>query len=247
MQTGVVKDAGRHPDGYGGLDGADGVVDAAHRAALGRPRDPRVDEAILEATRDLLVNVGYRRLAVDAVARQAGVSRTTVRLRWKSKAELVFDAVSPDPAILRVPDTGSLEGDIRGCVNNTFALLGSAPMRAAFQGLLDDIRNYPEVRVALTERIYRPSMVGFAELLERGVARGEIRTHIDVDVLFEIIAGSSLFRLSVTGGDPDRLADQLVAILTTGLGGEATARPSAPKSSARSSAVSSAVSSASKE
>ena len=192
------------------------------RPAAGRPRDPRVDEAILTATRELLVTLGYRGLALDAVARRAGVSRTTVRLRWKSKAELVFDAVSPDPQILRVPDTGSLEGDLRGCVDNTVRLFRSAPMRAAFQGLLDDARNHPDVGAALSERIYRPSIDGFSELVARAVARGEIRRPIDGAVLFDIIAGSSLYRLTVSGEDPARLADQLVAILTAGLAGAAT-------------------------
>jgi AcrR family transcriptional regulator len=199
---------------------------APHKAAAGRPRDPRVDEAILAATRELLVKVGYRRLAVDAVARRAAVSRTTVRLRWKSKAELVFDAVAPDPSILQVPDTGSLEGDIRGCVDNTVTLFRSGPMRAAFQGLLDDVRNHPDVRGALVERIYRPSIEGFEQLIVRAVARGEIHHEIDTDVLFDIIAGSSLYRLTVSGGDANRLADQLVTILTAGLGGATTTRTS---------------------
>lgn len=192
-------------------------ADAEIRVGAGRPRDPRVDEVILEATRDLLVKVGYRGLAVDAVARRAGVSRTTVRLRWKSKAELVFDAVSPDPEILVVPDTGSLEGDIRGCVNNTVVLFRSAPMRAAFQGLVDDVRNHPEVRDALGERIYRPSIEGFSALLARAMERGEIRQPVDPDVLLDIVAGSTLYRLTVSGGDPKRLVEQLVAIVSAGL------------------------------
>jgi hypothetical protein len=133
----------------------------------------------------------------------------------------VFDAVLPDPEILQVPDTGSLEGDIRGCVDNTFTLFRSAPMRAAFQGLLDDLRNNPDVRTALAERIYWPSIDGFSELIDRAVARGEIRRPVDAEVLFDIIAGSSLYRLTVSGGDPGRLADQLVAILAAGMGGEA--------------------------
>lgn len=199
------------------------VATGQERGAAGRPRDPRVDGAILTATRDLLVTRGYRRLALDAVARRAGVSRTTVRLRWKSKAELVFDAVSPDPHILEVPDTGSLEGDLRGCVDNTVRLFRSAPMRAAFQGLLDDVRNHPDVRDALAARIYQPSIEGFANLVERALARGEIRQPIDADVLFDVIAGSSLYRLTVSGGDAARLADQLVAVLTAGLAG--LARP----------------------
>jgi AcrR family transcriptional regulator len=196
-----------------------GTIEATVEAPsqLGRPRDPRVDELVLEATRELLVKLGYRRLAMDAVARHAGVSRTTVRLRWKSKAELVFDAVAPDPSILVVPDTGSLEGDIRGCVENTVTLFRSAPMRAAFQGLLDDVRNHPDVRMALWDRVYRPSIDGFTALVERATARGEIAQPIDPDVLFDVIAGSSLYRLTVSGGDPTRMSDQLVAVLAAGL------------------------------
>jgi AcrR family transcriptional regulator len=190
----------------------------AVRPALGRPRDPKVDGAILEATRDLLATVGYRRLAVDAVARRARVSRTTLRLRWKSKAELVFDAVAPGAEVLTVPDTGSLEGDLRGCVANTVTLFRSAPMRAAFQGLLDDARNHPDVRLALQDRIYRPSLDGFEHLVARAVARGEITRRIDADVLFDLIAGSLLYRLTVSGGDPAVLEQQLVALLLTGLG-----------------------------
>jgi AcrR family transcriptional regulator len=187
------------------------------KSQAGRPRDPNLDDAILEATRTLLVKVGYRRLAVDAVAKEAGVSRTTLRLRWKSKAELVFDAVSPDPEVLVVPDTGSLEGDIRGCVENTVTLFRSAPMRAAFQGLLDDVRNHPDVRWALWERVYRPSIQGFEALIRRGVERGEIAAHIEADVLFDVIAGSALYRLTVSGGDPAPLTEQLVAVLASGL------------------------------
>jgi AcrR family transcriptional regulator len=207
----------------GGGDGSGTAIVAlagrSARSGAGRPRDPRVDEAILTATRDLLVTLGYRRLAVDAVARKAGVSRTTVRLRWRSKAELVFDAVAPDPRVLEVPDTGSLEGDLRGCVDNTVRLFRSAPMRAAFQGLLDDARNHPDVGRALRDRIYRPATDGFAKLVDRAVARGEIARTIDAEVLFDIIAGSSLYRLTVSGGDPGRLADQLVGVLTAGLAG----------------------------
>jgi len=188
-----------------------------HRAGAGRPRDPKVDGAVLQATRELLVTLGYRRLALDAVARRAGVSRTTLRLRWKSKAELVFDAVSPDPEVLRVPNTGSLETDIRGCVDNTVTLFRSAPMRAAFQGLVDDVRNYPAVRVALAEQIYLPSIEAFSGLVSRAVARGEIQRPVDPGVLFDVIAGSLLYRLTVSGEDPARLADQLVGILTAGL------------------------------
>jgi AcrR family transcriptional regulator len=187
------------------------------RAPLGRPRDPAVDAAVLAAAHDLLGHVGYRRLSMDAVARRAGVSRTTVRLRWRTKAELVFDAIFPDADRLEVPDTGDLERDLRGCVENTIAIYESAEVGAAFQGLVDDCRHEPEVAAAILERIYAPSLRGFKRLIERGVARGEITAPVDPDVLFDIIAGAVLYRVSVSTLDLARLSDQLVSTLVAAL------------------------------
>ena len=186
----------------------------------GRPRDHNLDAAILVATHDLLARDGYRRLSVDAVARRAGVSRTTLRLRWHTKAELVFDAVFPDADLLQVPDTGSLEADLRGCVANSVAVFHSAEVGSAFQGLVDDCRHEPEVAAAILTRIYAPSLRGFERLVERGISRGEIVRPIDADVLFDVIAGSVLYRLSVSTLDIGRLEDQLVAMLCAALHSE---------------------------
>ncbi|MGH3959151.1 TetR family transcriptional regulator, partial [Mycobacterium sp.] len=42
----------------------------------GRPRDPRIDAAILTATADLLVQIGYSNLTLAAVAERAGTTKT---------------------------------------------------------------------------------------------------------------------------------------------------------------------------
>ncbi len=183
----------------------------------GRPRDPKVDEAALRATRELLAEVGYRRLTVDAVARRAGVSRTTVRLRWKSKAELVFDAVFPETEQLQVVDTGSLESDLRACAANAVRFFRSASIGAAFQGLIDDCRHQPEVRAALLERVNEPTLLGYRAMVERAVERGEAEVTTDPDVLLDVVAGAVLYRVSVSGLDVERLEDQLVDLLEAGI------------------------------
>src|SRR5689334_17860798 len=61
--------------------------------ARGRPRDPRTQRSILDATRTLLATTGYDQISIDAIARAADVSRPTVYRRWPSKAHIVFDAV----------------------------------------------------------------------------------------------------------------------------------------------------------
>ena len=63
-------------------------VDKAAPGA-GRPRDPRIDAAILAATAELLVTIGYSNLSLAAVAERAGTTKSALYRRWSSKAELV--------------------------------------------------------------------------------------------------------------------------------------------------------------
>ncbi len=65
-------------------------------AVPGRPpRDPRIDAAILRATAELLVEIGYPNLTLAAVAERAGTTKTALYRRWSSKAELVHEAAFP--------------------------------------------------------------------------------------------------------------------------------------------------------
>ena len=60
---------------------------------------------------ELLGEVGYAALSVDAIARQAGTSKPTIYRRWPSKAHLVHEAVFPAGIATELPDTGSLAGE----------------------------------------------------------------------------------------------------------------------------------------
>jgi AcrR family transcriptional regulator len=183
----------------------------------GRPRDPRVDEAVLAATRELLAEVGYRRLTAEEAARRAGVSRTTLRLRWKSKAELVFDAVAPDARQFQAPDGGSLEADLRACIDNAISFFRSAAVGAAFQGLIDDCRDQPLVRAALLEQVNTPTLLGYRTMVERAVARGEAAAGTDPATLLDIVAGAVLYRVTVSRLELGELTDELVELLSAGI------------------------------
>src|SRR5436190_6924748 len=85
---------------------------ATAEPARGRPRDPSRDEAIIDATIDVLVRDGYDRLSMEGVAAAAGVGKTTVYRRWSSKAELVIDAMATLKPAIDTIDTGTLESDV---------------------------------------------------------------------------------------------------------------------------------------
>ena len=97
----------------------------------GRPRDARIDRAVLDAAAALLHEVGYADLTVAAIADRAGTSRPAVYRRWPSKAHLVHEAAFRDADTTETLRTGVLEDDLRDLVRRTAGLLASPLARLA--------------------------------------------------------------------------------------------------------------------
>src|SRR5580700_3381924 len=86
--------------------------------ARGRRRDASRDDALRQATIELLAELGYDRLTIDAVAARARAGKATVYRRWANKAELVADALAQRHAAMAVPDTGSVRGDFLALIDD---------------------------------------------------------------------------------------------------------------------------------
>lgn len=187
---------------------------------VGRPRDPRLDARVLDATRQLLVEVGYHHLSIEAVARRASVHRPVIYRRWRSKAELVHDAIyPPEDAILRVVDTGDFAADARTLVRNTILLFTRPEVRAAAPGMLAASRNDPAFRQALLPRYESSARRLFHRLMAGAVARGAASPKVDPDLLMDLMAGCVLFRASWSGiDDPRRFEDELLTIFLDAAG-----------------------------
>src|SRR3954462_15149787 len=85
----------------------------------GRPRDPSRDGVIRAAILQLLADVGYGALTMDAVASEAGVGKATIYRRWRTKQDLVVDTISALTRAEAAPvDTRSLEGDLRAMMRS---------------------------------------------------------------------------------------------------------------------------------
>ncbi|WP_042906276.1 helix-turn-helix domain-containing protein, partial [Mycobacterium avium] len=97
---------------------------------FGRPRDPRIDAAVLRATVELLAETGYPGLLVSAIAQRAGTSKPAIYRRWPSKAHLVHEAVFPVSADTAIPDTGSTADDLREMVRRTMVFLTAPAAKA---------------------------------------------------------------------------------------------------------------------
>ena len=169
--------------------------------ARGRRRDATRDDALRQAALDLLVEVGYDRMTIDAVAARAQAGKGTVYRRWANKAELVADALAQRHAAKPVPDTGSLRRDLE--ILLTEAGDGSEEYRTRlFTGLVPALAQSQELRAAFG-RVRSSSSLRL--VIERAVERGEITAPHDPDLVAALFPALSVYRFMLFGelNDPD--------------------------------------------
>ncbi|OMB98023.1 TetR/AcrR family transcriptional regulator [Mycobacterium colombiense] len=185
---------------------------------FGRPRDPRIDGAVLSATVELLAETGYASLLVSAIAERAGTSKPAIYRRWPSKAHLVHEAVFPIGAATELPDTGSLPEDLHEMVSRSMTFLSTPPARAALPGLVAEMAADPTLHSALLERFADVIGGGLTELLQRAVTRGEVRAGVTASELTEAIAGITLMGLLTRPDElDDSWVDRTTALLLKGI------------------------------
>lgn len=186
--------------------------------AAGRPRDPRIDAAILRATADLLVEIGYSNLTMAAVAERAGTTKTALYRRWSSKAELVHEAAFPAaPTAIETPP-GDIAADIRAMLAATRDVFTSPVVRAALPGLIADMAADDDLNARVMSRFTVVFDAVRARLAE-AVQRGEVHSDVNPDRLVEVIGGVTLLRMLLLPGEPvgDDWVDQTTAIVVHGV------------------------------
>ncbi len=163
-------------------------------AMTGRPRDPAVDDAIRRATIQLTRELGYRGLSMEGIAARSGVSKQTVYRRFRSKGEVVLDAlIGYAVAKLPTPDTGSLHGDLTELLTSTFRAVqgvpGSLNRALAAEALQDEefARRAWDDLLAVRREAARTILV-------RGRLRGEVH-HPDDELLLDLAYGPMWYRL----------------------------------------------------
>ncbi len=186
-------------------------------AVSGRPRDLRIDSAVLDAAAELLVDVGYRKLTMAAIADRAGTTKTALYRRWSGKAELVHDVAFSRMARLP-PSRGAVEADLRIMVAAARDLFASPVTRAALPGLISDMAAEPE----LAARVHAGFADVFGVLRDRlvvAVERGEVHPDVDPDRLIEAVGGAAMLHaLLLDDREFDTAwADQLSALVVHGV------------------------------
>ncbi|MFI1197134.1 TetR/AcrR family transcriptional regulator [Micromonospora sp. NPDC020750] len=184
-----------------------------------------ITTAIRAAVMQELAEVGYGRLSIEAVARRAGVSKTAIYRRWRSKLDLVLDMVTA-VAGRRLPllDTGSLRGDVEVLLLAASTALGHPLASQIIPDLLAEAARNPQIAETL-HRAMRDYQVRLGEIvIGRAVARGELPTGADPWAVADLIVGPVYWRLTISRASLDAaqlstMATAVVAALRVACGG----------------------------
>jgi len=182
----------------------------------GRPRSGEAHRAILDATLELLQEVGFSALTVEGVASRAGVGKATIYRRWPSKLPLVVEAFGQLPAFEDV-DTGALANDLKAMLTRYLREFISTPLATVYPSLAAERAHNPELGQVL-DPVLRSRRRPLEAALRRGVARGEISSRIDLDLAADLLVGPIAVRLFFRGMKihPD-MVDPMVDLALDGI------------------------------
>ncbi|MGW0899403.1 TetR/AcrR family transcriptional regulator [Streptomyces goshikiensis] len=178
-----------------------------------------VTEAIWAAVLEELAAVGFSRMSIEGIARRAGVGKTAVYRRWKSKLHLVLDLVGAFAVDgLPVPATGSLYGDVRALLEVMSHVLRHPVASAVIPDLLVEAARNPEIADAVRGALLDGERRMAEGIITDAVARGELPAGVDAARALDLAIGPLYWRQAVVREPvPTSYLDDLARSVVAGL------------------------------
>jgi AcrR family transcriptional regulator len=178
----------------------------------GRPRSAECTEAILDAARELLDEVGYEDLHMQHVADRARVGLATIYRRWPTKSALFAEAVRHRDPLSDLPDTGDSAGDLAAAMRFLAGTLGDEPCsKRMCQNFLAVVRSDPEVKAAYRDHVFTRMREHLRSLIAQVVGEDDP----DLDARADLGPALLLYRAQFLGQikDPDAAGDEAAALM----------------------------------
>ena len=184
----------------------------------GRPRSERAEQAIIEATLELFAEKGAEGLCVEEVAARAGVGKATVYRRWHSKEDLLLAALGSMKSPLPETDGDSVRDDLVALAT-VMAQDAADPRRTRqYTLLLGEGQKYPRLMARYAETVVEPRRDVIRSVLRRGMANGQLRPDLDVEIAMLTLTGAAMSRGKYdTVGHNEDFAEHVVDSLLLGL------------------------------
>lgn len=178
--------------------------------AQGRPRSPLIDEAIVNAAIELTAEKGIAALTIDAIVTRAGTTRPAFYRRFRNLSELLV-VMGQSPELTRVPDTGTLEGDLAKLIGAHVAHLAHPVTREALAEIVGSLSREPEFALDFATHVNQPTRRVFQQIIDHAVQRRELPEDPlrDVEWLYDLAIGPAVLRATFPHSQP--LDETLVA------------------------------------
>ena len=177
----------------------------------GRPRSQKSHKAVLDATRKLLVHTSVQKLSIEAIARKAGVGKTTIYRWWPNKSAVVMDAVLSQSLYNNTLSTP------RNAVEAVSAQLDKLARQLKGKNgrivaeIIGEAQADPKSISYFTKTFLQDRYDKLYSYIEGGKQTGEFSNDIHTDSAIDIVLGPIFFRL-VTGQEMD---DDFIAEMKT--------------------------------
>ena len=164
--------------------------------APGRPRDPEVDRRIAEAAVELFGRAGWAGFSLEAVARQAGVGKASIYLRWETKERLLTEALGSSLLDIADVDSGTLRGDLIELARQMLALYMGRTRQAALR-MSVEAATIPGV-AQRWDALLESQVLTARAMVRRGIRRGEIPADTSVTLLLDTLCGAVMNHVQAT-------------------------------------------------
>jgi AcrR family transcriptional regulator len=189
----------------------------------GRPREERIDQAVADATLELLDGGGIGAVTMESIAGRAGVGKAALYRRWPNKDALLIDVLA------LVTDTAQPQLGRADLRTDLVALLDTARRRHAatrvgriLPRLVGEAAAEPALAALYYDRVIKPRRQLFIDVLRAGQQRGDVDPGADLELVVDLLVGPVIYRLLVcpaarpalTRRDCERVVDAVLAGLT---------------------------------
>jgi AcrR family transcriptional regulator len=176
-----------------------------------------VHQAILTAARELLMEEGFAAMRLEHVAARAGVGKAAIYRRWPSKQALAQELLSHLAAPhIAVADSGDTHDELLAAVTNPMRAVTETDFGPVIKALLSQIASNPTLGDPFRATVVEARRTEVARVIQRGIARGDLRPDADVTVATELLVGPVYFRLMFGGVLDHAFAEQIVASVMRG-------------------------------
>lgn len=159
----------------------------------------RTMDTVMEATMELLSEIGYRSLTIGLISERSGVARSTIYRHWNNIPELTIQAF--DSAIgpnLEFKEKGDIRKDLLTLYRGIGKSLSRSVWGRALPALIEASHNDPKFH-GLINKLADERRQAARDMLNRAKARGELKPQANIEWMLDSISGPLYHRLLITG------------------------------------------------